>query len=78
MSKPLIATRVPGVRDVVEDSRTGLLCEVRSAASLAEAMVRMVALTPEAREEMGRAGRTKVEREFDQALVAAKYLAELG
>ena len=40
MGRPLIATDVPGCRDVVEHEVNGLLCEVRSATSLAGTAVR--------------------------------------
>lgn len=77
MGKPSIATNVPGCRDVVEDKFTGYLCEVRSATSLADAMFRMLALTPNELLTMGRRGREKVEREFDIALVSKAYLDAL-
>jgi glycosyltransferase involved in cell wall biosynthesis len=78
MGKPLIATDVPGSREVVDDSRTGFLCQARSARSLADAMLRMVRLAPQERDEMGVAGRAKVEREFSQSIVIEEYLAALG
>jgi glycosyltransferase involved in cell wall biosynthesis len=78
MARPLIATDVPGCRDVIEDGVTGLLCEVRSARSLADAMERMLAMTAGDRAAMGEAGRRKVEAEFDQRLVAKTYLEELA
>ena len=78
MARPLIASDVPGCRDVIDDGVTGLLCEVRSAASLADAMEQMIAMTPGERKAMGGAGRRKVESEFDQRLVVAAYLAEIG
>ena len=49
MGKPLIATDVPGCRDVVIDGETGFLCDVRSAEALAKAMQRMLGLTSEER-----------------------------
>ena len=78
MARPLIASDVPGCRDLIDDGVTGLLCEVRSAASLADAMEQMIAMTPGERKAMGGAGRRKVESEFDQRLVVAAYLAEIG
>jgi glycosyltransferase involved in cell wall biosynthesis len=77
MARPLIGSDVPGCRDVIGDGVNGLLCEARSASSLAAAMERMLAMTPSERMEMGAAGRRKVEREFDQARVAAFYLEEI-
>ena len=78
MGKPLIATDVPGCRDVVIDGETGFLCDVRSAEALAKAMQRMLELSPEQRLEMGRRGRSHIERNFGEALVVAKYLDALG
>ncbi len=77
MSKPVVATDVPGCRDPVEDGRTGLLCEVRSADSLAAALRQMAELSPDQRAAMGQAARAKMEAEYDQRLVIARYMAEL-
>jgi glycosyltransferase involved in cell wall biosynthesis len=78
MGKPLIATDVPGCRDVVVDGETGYLCEVRSAASLAGAMSKILEGSDSQRSAMGARGRRKVELEFCQSRVIAKYLAALG
>jgi len=78
MGKPLVATDVPGCRDVVIDGQTGFLCEVRSATGLAEAMQAVVDLSPDERAEMGIRGRAFIEANFSEALVAAKYLEALG
>jgi glycosyltransferase involved in cell wall biosynthesis len=47
---------------------------VRNAADLAEKMENMLSLTFEARAVMGKRGREKVEREFDEKIVIRKYL----
>lgn len=73
MGRPVIATDVAGCRSVVDDGETGFLCEVRSAASLAAAAERFLALDGTARARMGQNGRAKMEREFDQGLVIAAY-----
>lgn len=78
MARPLIASDVPGCRDVVDNGVNGLLCEVRSAGSLAEAMERMLAMTPVELSAMGTAGRRKVEAEYDQRLVVDVYLTEIS
>lgn len=77
MARPLITTDVPGCRAVVERDLTGFLCEVRSAGSLAAAMQRFLDLSPGARQAIGAAGRAKMEREYDQALVVDAYRAAL-
>ena len=78
MGKPLIATDVPGCRDVVADGETGYLCAGRSADSLAAAMRRMLEATAAQRLAMGERGRRRVEQEFCETLVIAKYLEALG
>lgn len=78
MGKPLIATDVPGCRDVVVEGETGYLCAVRSAESLAAAMLRMLETSSSDRHAMGERGRRKVEEEFCESRVVAEYLAALG
>ncbi|SDC22268.1 Glycosyltransferase involved in cell wall bisynthesis [Massilia sp. PDC64] len=77
MSLPIIATDVVGCRDAVDDQVTGLLCEVKNPASLAEKMLAMIALPAEQRLAMGAAGRRKVETQFDEQIVIQKYLQAL-
>jgi glycosyltransferase involved in cell wall biosynthesis len=78
MARPVIATDVPGCRAVVDNGVSGFLCAVRSADSLSATMERFLALPPDAQREMGAAGRTKMEREYDQALVVDAYRAALA
>jgi glycosyltransferase involved in cell wall biosynthesis len=73
MARPLIATDVPGCRDIVEDGVTGLLCQVRSASSLAGAMARFAQMGVDQRQALGEAARRKVEAEFDERLVIEAY-----
>ncbi len=65
MGKPLVATDVPGCREVVEDGRNGLLVPARNAKALANAIEQLLA-DPEARARMGLASRIKVASEFDE------------
>lgn len=75
VAKPIITTDAVGCREVVNDGVNGFLCKVRDADSLADAMQRMVDLTPLQRDSMGRQGRAKMEREFDEQIVIGRYLA---
>ncbi len=77
MGKPLIATDVPGCRDVVEDSHNGFLCEVKSGADLAAKMIKFLNLPDFERLAMGQASRRKAEQEFDEQFVIKRYLSEL-
>jgi glycosyltransferase involved in cell wall biosynthesis len=78
MARPLIATDVPGCRQAVEAGVTGLLCRPRDPESLASAMVEMIRAPRERREQWGRAGRARIEREFDEKLVAKLYLQAIA
>lgn len=73
MERPVIATDVPGCKDIVEDGVNGYLCADRSATDLAAKMEAMFRLGVPARREMGRAGRIKVQRDFDEKKVVAHY-----
>jgi glycosyltransferase involved in cell wall biosynthesis len=77
MARPLVATDVPGCREVVDDGVTGFLCAPRDAVDLAAKLARMAALSDAERTAMGAAGRAKVMREFDQSIVIARYLEAL-
>jgi len=77
-ARPLVATDVPGCREVVEDGVNGYLCQVRSAQSLADAMRRLSRLSDAERLAMGRAARTTVQSRFSEAAVIAAYLDALG
>jgi glycosyltransferase involved in cell wall biosynthesis len=77
LGRPLIATDVPGCREVVDNGSNGLLCTVRDGDDLARCMLEMIAASPEERAEMGAFSRAKVEREFDEEIVIARYLAAI-
>lgn len=74
MGLPIITTDAVGCRDVVEDGTTGFLCRVKDAADLADKMERIILMTPEERTAMGRAGRRKMELEFDEQIVIDRYM----
>lgn len=73
MAKPIVTTDVPGCRDVVDDGVNGFLCKVKDAKNLALQMGKMIKLEPNQRIEMGKKGRGKVVKEFDEAMVIEKY-----
>lgn len=75
MGKPIITTDAIGCRDVVDDGVNGFLCLPKNTDDLAEKMEKMVLLEPQRRSEMGKMGRQKVEREFDEKIVIERYLA---
>lgn len=75
MGLPVIATDVPGCRNIVTDGVNGLLCEARSVLSLMAAIETLLAMPPEERARLGAAGRARVEAEFDEQRVVDAALA---
>ncbi|MDA7760372.1 glycosyltransferase, partial [Amylibacter sp.] len=73
MARPLIATDVPGCREVVDNGETGHLCKVRDGDDLARSMEAFLVLTRVERVQMGLAGRAKIAAHFDQAIVVEAY-----
>lgn len=74
MARPLVATDVPGCREAVEPGLNGYLCLARDVASLAKAMEAICQHSDAALQAMGQASRRKVEAEFAEAIVTARYL----
>lgn len=77
MSRPLLATDVPGCREVINHGVNGFLCEPRNAQSLALAMKSIVAMSNTDLIRMGMASRKLVETRFDEQIVIKKYLNSL-
>jgi len=75
MCRPLIASDVPGCREVVSDGVTGFLCKPKDHFSLAEMMLNFDSLSYEDRAEMGLRGRKKVTEEFSQDIVCDLYFS---
>jgi len=78
MAIPVIAADTPGCRDAVDDGVTGLLCAARDVGSLVAAIERMRGLPSTERKAMGRAARSKMEREFREEIVHRAYLEALA
>jgi glycosyltransferase involved in cell wall biosynthesis len=72
---PVVATRVGGVGEVVEDGQTGLLAPAGDDAGLARHLLRLAGAPGEAHE-MGRRGRARAEAFFSEGVMHDRY-AEL-
>jgi len=73
MAKPIVATDVPGCRDIVDDGVNGFLCKVKDVKDLAAQMEKMIQLEQVQRIQMGKKGREKVIKEFDESIVITSY-----
>jgi glycosyltransferase involved in cell wall biosynthesis len=71
--RPIVATRMPGCIDVIEDGRSGYLVPPRSPDALAARILDLVGDQSSARA-MGRAAADLVRREFGLKLTVARYI----
>ena len=75
MGKPIITTDCIGCRETVDHQRTGLLVPAKDVAALIRAMQWMLEHRQQ-RQNMGKAGRHKVEKQFDEQMVIDRILKE--
>ncbi len=75
MEKSVITTDIRGCREVVENGETGILIPTGNPEKLAEAIFYLFN-NPEKAREMGRKGREKVLREFDERIIFSRIKTE--
>ena len=68
MEKPVIASRIGGCPEAVDNKVTGILLPIKDSEKLAEAIIYLLK-NPERAKEMGKKGREKILREFDEELI---------
>jgi glycosyltransferase involved in cell wall biosynthesis len=73
MGLPIVASDVPGCREIARDGENAILVPVRTAAPLADAIERL-ARDPELRRRLGRRGRQMVEESFTESAVVDQTL----
>lgn len=78
MEKPIITTNVAGCREVVENGINGFSVPARDYRALSDSFCKMIELSPEERLKMGKAGREKVKKEFEENIIIDTYLKEIG
>jgi glycosyltransferase involved in cell wall biosynthesis len=74
LGKPVIATRLAGTPEQVEDGVTGILVEPRNVDQLADA-IKYLVRNENIRLEFGRSGLARYHNHFTQAMATANYLA---
>lgn len=70
--KPVIASRVGGIPEVVEENVTGLLCCPSNVDSLADSIIQLIE-NPDSGKKMGLAGKERVEKLFSSQVMSKKY-----
>jgi glycosyltransferase involved in cell wall biosynthesis len=73
-ARPMIATDIPGCREVVRPGKTGLLVPPHDIAALAAAIAEL-AQDPARRAAMGEAARAMIERQFAEEVIVRETLA---
>lgn len=77
MALPVVATDVPGCRNIVSHGHNGLLCSPQSIPSLKEAMTVMLQMSEARRELMGDEGHKIVTQNYDEQLVVQSAINEV-
>lgn len=75
--RPIVASDVPGCREIVRHEENGLLVAVRDPAALADALRRLIG-DADMRRRMGRSGRAMVEADFSVQRVVRETLDVYG
>lgn len=73
MGRPVIATNVPGAREIVDHGRTGYLVPIHDPDALATASECLLELSPKQRTRMGEAARRKMESQYDVKIIEECY-----
>lgn len=77
VGRPVITSDIYGCREAVANGESGLLCRSKDGVALYEAMKRMLTLTRERREDMGRSGRRHTEERFDKKKVVGETIGAI-
>ncbi len=76
--RPCIGSNVAGVRDGIDDGKTGYVFEVKNVDSMVEAVEKFLSISHEQKVAMGIAARKKMEDEFDRNIVTNVYIEEIN
>lgn len=72
--RPLIASKIPGCQEIIDEQKNGFLCEPKNSGDLFQKMKSFYELSREEQAFMGIKSRDKVEIEFDRKIVIDKYI----
>lgn len=77
-ARPIIATDRAGCRETVDDGITGFVVPIKDETALITAIEKFINMSWQQRRDMGLAGRRKMEKEFDRAIVVEKVVNEVA
>ena len=74
LGRPIIASNVPGCKDLINDKKNGFIVRVRNSQDLESKIIKMINLTVQEKNRMGVEGRKIIEENYDERIVIKKYL----
>jgi len=77
MVKPLMASNIPGCREIIDNGVNGYLFEPKNEKNLIDTIEKFLTLNEIEKNKMGLASRQKVERTFDRNIIIKAYLEEI-
>ena len=78
MGRPILASNIPGCQETFDEGVTGFGFDAKNVESLYCAIEKFIALSYEQKVAMGKAGRRKIENEFNRQIVVNKYLQQIN
>ncbi len=76
--RPVLAGRIAGCREAFDEGISGFGFRAGDSADLVRVIEKFIRLSHVQKAEMGKAGRRKMEREFDRQIVVEAYMRELN
>jgi len=75
--RPILASDIPGCREIFDEGISGFSFPKKNTKGLIESIEKFIGLDKKKREQMGIAGRKKMEQQFDRQIVVEKYTEEI-
>ena len=76
--RAVLASNIPGCKETFDEGVTGFGFESKNAESLQAALEKFIALSLEEKKTMGKAGREKIEQQFNRQIVINKYFEQIN
>lgn len=78
MGRPIITTDRAGCREVIDEGYNGFIVRPKDSEDLIGKISSFLNMSKSDREQMGKNGRIKMEKEFDRNIIIKRYLSEIG
>lgn len=75
--RPVLTTEVPGCQETFDEGVSGFGFKARDVSSLKKALEKFILLPYSEKQKMGKAGRVKMENEFDRNIILDMYIDEI-